>query len=190
MTLDVTPAIEGTAEQRLPVTVLSGYLGAEKTALPNRVLNNREGKRVALSINFMPEVNVNADPVRAETELSRTDETLAQMSNGCICCSLRGDLLAESLSSVQPIGAWWVSAPEKRWPEHLSVLSYIKQHWPEPSGDRRQEIVFVGSGIDRSTLNSRLDACLLPNAQARGPGILSQDLSDPFPAWRRVEEAA
>ena len=95
--------------------------------------------------------------------------------------------LAGAISTVRPLGAWWAAVPKERWPEHEGFHAYIDQLWEEPFGDRRQEIVFIGAGVDWPALKARLDDCLVPETSGSDLSACSS-MPDPFPLWRFAKE--
>ena len=97
--------------------------------------------------------------------------------------------LAGALSSVRPLGTWWAAVPRERWPNDHGARTSTQKHWAAPFGDRRQELVFIGTGLDEAAIRARLDGCLLGPEAGDDPARWT-GLPDPFPAWRRAEEPA
>lgn len=93
--------------------------------------------------------------------------------------------LAGALSSVKPMGMWWATVPQERWPDHPQARAYLEQHWQEPFGDRRQELVFIGAGMDRAAITAALNSALIGDKSAFMPQQWA-NLPDPFPGWRRA----
>ena len=131
------------------------------------------------------------DPTRIH-ELLNADLPGVIRAKGHFWIATRPDWVAEfslagALSSVNPLGTWWASVPIERWPSEEHAQAYLAAHWQEPWGDRRQEIVFIGSGINWPELRSKLDSCLVPKNLASSPDSLP-DMPDPFPLWQQAQQ--
>lgn len=115
-------------------------------------------------------------------------------AKGLFWVATRPDWLAEfslagALSSVRPLGRWWASVPVARRPDHPQARDYLDRHWQDPFGDRRQELVFIGTGMNPDAIVEALDDALIGPVDEFNPALW-QDLPDPFPVWRNADEAA
>jgi G3E family GTPase len=172
--------------KKLPVTVLSGFLGAGKTTLMNHVLNNRQGLRVAVIVNDMSEVNIDADLIRAGgANLSRTNETLVEMTNGCICCTLRDDLLREVRTLARDGRFDYLLIESTGICEPLPVAATFA--FRDENGES------LGDVAKLDTMVTVVDAVNLLRDYAGKEKMETAawaKLPDPFPVWRRADAAA
>ena len=99
--------------------------------------------------------------------------------------------LAGAICRTEPMGFWWASVPKDRWPDHDEWRAMMQRHWAPVWGDRRQELVFIGSGMDETAIRAALDECLVGAANpTRFDPMAYKHLADPFPSWRRMREPA
>lgn len=157
--------------KKLPVTVLSGFLGAGKTSLLNHVLNNREGLKVAVIVNDMSEVNIDEKLIANGSKLSRTDEKLVEMSNGCICCTLREDLMieVEKLAKMNKFDYLLIESTG------ISEPIPVAQTFSFASGDDLFDLTQI-SRID--TMVTVVDACNFFNDFGSADTIIQRKMTD------------